>query len=243
MSFEELQIGMSTPTEIVGEAVAGEAAQTLKQVKSLIKGLTTNTFDLAEALYKVKANKYYAPKYNTFAEYAKDLDLKISKCYYLVKLVEVMIEVKVPRSAYENVGIAKLRAICRLKLVDADGKTKMYEGVPAEDMVKSLVCTSDQYTPLKMWERIEGLLGLMGDDARVWQNVSLTVAQRKKWQEAVELAKLNIGSVGKDEEGNYKDASEGACMEVIAVSYLLDANNRPEGEELNEIPNTDQHVL
>jgi len=37
MSFEELQIGMNTPTEIVGEAVAGEAAQVLKQIKNLVK--------------------------------------------------------------------------------------------------------------------------------------------------------------------------------------------------------------
>ena len=40
-----------------------------------------------------------------------------------------------------------------------------------------------------------------------------------------------IGSVGKDENtGLYKDASLGSCAEVIAVSYILDPNNSPEGE-------------
>ena len=43
------------------------------------------------------------------------------------------------------------------------------------------------------------------------------------------FAKMNIGSVGKDEDGQFKDAGVGACAEVIAVSYLLDPNNHPEG--------------
>ena len=58
-------------TAFVGEAVAGEAAATLKLVKSLVKGISVNTFDLAEALHKVKSHKFYAPKHNTFGEYAK----------------------------------------------------------------------------------------------------------------------------------------------------------------------------
>src|ERR1019366_2752105 len=122
------------PVAIVGDAVAGEAAATLKQVKSLIKVLSSNTFDLAEALHRVKQNKYYSPKYLTFAEYVKDLDIKISRVYYLVKLVEVMNAVGVPREAYEPVGIAKLRSICRLDLIE-DGQPKMYEGVTAMETI------------------------------------------------------------------------------------------------------------
>src|ERR1017187_11032932 len=96
---------------IVGEAVAGEAAQTLSEVKKLVKGLSVNTFDLAEKLHKVMSKKFYAPKHNTFGEYAKTLDLKLSKAYYLTKLVEVMTACDIPRAVYEPVGIAKLRVV------------------------------------------------------------------------------------------------------------------------------------
>ena len=218
---------------IVGEAVAGEAAAALKQVKALVKGISSNTFDLAEALHRVKKNKYYAPKYNTFAEYAKSLDVTVSKVYYLVKLAEVMEAVGVPREQYEPVGIVKLRTICRLELVDGNGEPKIYDGLPATDHIKMLVGATS-LTPEQVEEEVKKRLGLMGEDARVWQNISLTVAQRKKWLEAVGLAKLNIGSVGKDGDGNYKDAGEGSCMEVIAASYLLDPNNYPEGYQYAE---------
>ena len=230
MSFEELQIGMSTPIEIVGEVVAGEAAQTLKQIKNLVKGISSNTFDLAEALYKVKKNKWYAPKHLTFTEYIGTLDLKSSKGHYLVRIAQTMEDAGITRTEYEPVGIAKLRAICRLDLQDSEGNPKQYEGVPAADVVKGLVETAASFTPEQMGEQVKKLQGLVGEDSIVWQNICLTVAQRKKWQEAVALAKLNIGSVGKDDDGQYKDASEGACMEVIAISYILDPNNRPEGE-------------
>jgi len=217
-----------TPIEIVGEAVAGEATQTLKLVKALIKGLSSNTFDLADALHRVKKNKWYAPKFSTFTEYIGTIDLRSSKGHYLVRIAQTMEDVGIPRTEYEPLGIAKLRAICRLDLTDENGNGKMYEGKPAVEVIKDLISQAPEYSPEAVDETVKKLQGLMGDDARVWQNVSLTVAQRKKWQEAVKLAKLNIGSVGKDEEGNYKDASEGACMEVIAASYILDPNNHPE---------------
>ena len=232
MSFEELQIGMSTPTEIVGEVLAGEAAQTLKQIKNLVKGISSNTFDLAEALYKVKKNKWYAPKHLTFTEYIGTLDLKSSKGHYLVRIAQTMEDAGITRTEYDPVGIAKLRAICRLDLRDSEGNPKQYEGVPAVEVIKDLIQQAPAHSPEAVDETVKKLQGLMGEDARVWQNICLTVAQRKKWQEAVALAKLNIGSVGKDDDGQYKDASEGMCVEVIAASYLLDENNRPEGEHV-----------
>src|ERR1035437_7692834 len=107
-------VGLLAPSVIVGEAVAGESAQALKQVTQLVKGISTNTFDLAEALHKVKKNKFYYPKYDTFGEYAKTLELKLTKAYYLIKLVENMEAAGVSRAEYEPVGITKLRMLSRL---------------------------------------------------------------------------------------------------------------------------------
>src|ERR1035437_2568654 len=123
-------MGLMKPA-IVGEAVAGEAAQTLAEVKKLVKGLAVNTFDLFEKLHKVKKNKFYAPKFNTFGEYAKTLDLKLSKAYYGVKIVEMAEACGISREQYEPVGIAKLRLISRVEMQNPDGGPKMYmlEGI------------------------------------------------------------------------------------------------------------------
>jgi len=228
---------VETPA-IVGEAVAGEAAQVLKQIKALVKGISSNTFDLAEALYKVKKNKWYAPKCLTFTEYLGTIDLRSSKGHYLVRIEQTMEDAGIERAVFEPIGIAKLRAICRLDLIDENGNGKMYEGKPAVEVIKDLIAQAPAHSPEAVDETVKKLQGLMGENAQVWENVSLTVAQRESWRKAVALAKRNIGSVGKDEDGNYKDASIGSCMEVIALSYILDPNNSPEGD----VPNVSEET-
>jgi hypothetical protein len=215
---------------IVGEAVAGEAAQVLKQVKTLVKGISSNTFDLAEALHKVRKNKWYAPKHLTFQEYIGTLELKSSKAHYLVRIAQTMEDVGIPRAEYEPVGIAKLRAICRLDLIDSEGNPKQYEGKPAAEVIKDLIAQAPEHSPEAIGETVKKLQGLVGEDSIVWINFPIKLAARNEWDKAVALAQKNIGSVGQDAEGNYVDASVGRCAEVIALSYNQDPNNVPEGE-------------
>lgn len=230
---------MSEIIPIVGEAVAGEAAVTLADVKKLVKGLAVNTFDLAEKLHAVKSKKFYAPKYNTFGEYAKTLDLKLSKAYYLTKLVEVMTACAISREVYEPVGIAKLRVVSRIETTTPDGGPKMYDfgtGLPVTgvEVIQSIMKHAEAQDPDELEQFVRKVNGQVGDNAPTWVNISMTEGQRAKREEAISLAKKNIGSVSKDADGNYKDASEGACEEVIAVNYLLDPNSYPEGEGPNE---------
>ncbi len=231
-SFDELQIGMGTPPEHVGEAVAGEAAATLKQIKSLVKNLSTNTFDLFELLYKAKTNKYYQPKYDTFADYAKSLDIKTSKLYYGVKLIEVMAQCGIDRATYEPVGLTKLRIITRVKVIDDEGKDTIFDGISTKLLVKDMIEKANDWSPEALDLRVKEIQGLVGDNASAgWINFPVTYAQKAAWEKAVALAILNIGSVGKDENtGQFKDASIGACAEVIAVNYDQDPNNHPEDE-------------
>jgi hypothetical protein len=42
---------------------------------------------------------------------------------------------------------------------------------------------------------------------------------------AIDLARKQIGSTFKDDEGISQDASDGACLEVVAVSFMLDPAN------------------
>jgi peroxiredoxin family protein len=239
-TYDMLHIFTDPIVPVVGEAVAGEAAAMLKQIKSLVKDLTTNTFDLAIALLKVKKNKYYQQKFNTFSEYIETLDIKVSKCYYLVKLVDVMEQCKIDRTVYEPVGLAKLRIITRVKVIDDEGKPTTFEGVPVSLLVKDMVDKASTWTPEALDLRVKQIQGLVGDNASAgWINFPVTYAQKAAWERAVKLGMMNIGSVGKDENtGQFKDASLGAVAEVIATNYWQDPNSHPEGwnEETEDVP-------
>ena len=221
-------------TVLVGEAVAGEAAQALKQVKQLVKNLAANTFDLAEALHKVKVHKFYHPKYDTFADYAGTLDIKTSKCYYLTKMISVMEQCGIDRATYEPVGLSKLRIITRLKVTDDEGKEMKFEGVPVKLLIQDLIENAGKWEPDALELRIKEVQGLVGDNASAgWVNFPVTYAQKAAWEKALALAMLQIGSVAKDENtGQFKDASIGSCAEIIAVSFVQDPNNSPEDENV-----------
>ena len=135
----------------------------------------------------------------------------------------------IPREQYEPVGIAKLRLITRLSLTDQDGLPNQYNGMPVIEVIKKLVADAPNQTPGTLEEMVRAIQGFTGDNEIVWMNLSMTLAQRTKLMEAIDLATKNIGSTGKDEDGQYKDASMGRCLEVIALSYLLDPNNQGEG--------------
>jgi hypothetical protein len=47
---------------------------------------------------------------------------------------------------------------------------------------------------------------------------------------ALDLAKANLGSAGKDDEGISFDASDGRALETIGVAYLIDPANTNTGE-------------
>src|ERR1700676_3599784 len=134
MSMEELQIGAGAV--IVGEAVAGEAAKVRKQIKDIIAGVNKSTFTLARLLHKVKTNHYFSEE--TFGQYAKTLDLKTTKAYYLVRIIDSMIISGVPENVYEPVGIAKLRVIAKLE------PTEEYQGKPGATYIKALTETASE---------------------------------------------------------------------------------------------------
>lgn len=201
---------------IVGEAVAGQAKKVRKEIDALIKGVNTSTFDLAERLQSVKKNAWYSPDYDSFGEYAKSLDLKVSKSYYLVKIVEAMNAAGIPRAEYEQIGIGKLRFISRINLAEPD----------AVEKIKALVASAGTMDLEQVTQSVATAQGLVGDDAMVWLNITLKKAARDEVvKPALELAKKNIGTVGKDEEGNGKDASDGAALEAVCADFLSDPNN------------------
>lgn len=210
---------------IVGEAVAGQASKVLKQINEIIQGVNTSTFDLMDLLHEVKTKSYYYPAHESFGDYAKSLDLKVSKSYYLVRIKEVMNTAGVSRAEYEPVGISKLRAISRIDTLEPG----------AVEKVKALISGANQLDLEEVTQQVATAQGLTGDDAMVWMNITLKKAARDEVvKPALELAKKNIGSVGQDADGNAKDASDGSALEAVCADFLSDPNNNYDTDALNK---------
>lgn len=208
-----------TPPAIVGEIEAGEAQKVRKQINAIINGVNKSTFTLAELLHKVKVTPTLRPE-QTFGEYAKGLALKISKSYYLVRIIDNMLISGVPKDIYEPVGIAKLRVISKLDPLAE------FEGKPMTQFIKGLVETAADVEMDTLKEAVAHLQGQTGDEARVWLNVSCGKSQRDNViLPAIELAKKLLGTVATNAEGEPQDASDGRALEMICAAFLADEDN------------------
>jgi hypothetical protein len=222
---------LNTVPAVVGEAVAGQATKVLAQIYDIIKDTNKHTFDLGELLYEAKKNKYFLKLgFDTFGDYGKSLDLKITKLYYLAKIAETMEGAGVSRVEYEPVGTAKLRLIAKINLFDKEGNAVMYGDLTMAECVKGLVEKAKDLSLEEVQQVVEKLRGKTGDDAIVWLNIGVTKAAREIVRQAIELMKLNIGTVAQDEDGKHVDASDGRAIELICADYLSGA---PEAKTLD----------
>ena len=205
---------MSEPNipAVVGEVEAGRAAKVLREINKLIKATNTNTFDLAERLHEAKSNHYYSPEFESFGKYAKSLELKVAKSYYLVKIVELMNGVSLTRPEYEPVGLNKLRILSRLDLKGS------YHDIPMIQVVKELTLKAEPMTIEDLTFEVETILGLTEDESMVWMNIKLKkLARENAVKPALALAKKHMASSQtKDEEGNYKTLPTGRLLRLSA---------------------------
>src|ERR1035437_1825620 len=208
---------------IVGEVEAGRAAKVRREINKLVKGVSTNTFDLAELLHEAKTGHYYSPDFESFSKYAKSLDIKYTKCYYLVKIVENETAAGLKRSEYEPAGLVKLRTISRL---ETEGS---YKDVPLPLIIRELTLKAPQMTPEEVTFEVETILGLTLDESMVWLNIKLKKLARENCvKPALALAKKHMPeSQKKDADGNFIDPSDGAALEMICANFLADPNFNP----------------
>lgn len=226
-----------TPSVIVGQVAAGEAAETKSQLEGLIVTLEKSKFDVAELLYKIKIKGFYVGwGYSTFPEYSKTLKIKNRTVQYMTRIVGVMDEVGIKRDVYEPLGIAKLREITSL-----DPKAEWTNPVtgaktPMIEFIKGFVEQGADIEVEKLKEHVRTLKGFVGENDLVFETLCMTrSAMENSWKPAIELAKAHIGSVAKDEDGMSKDASNGAAAEMVAVSYLNDPQNSLDALSQDEI--------
>lgn len=215
---------------IVGEQVAGESSAVRTELEKLVNNFDKSLFDIGDMLYRVHRNRFYTSwGFNTFKEYITTLNFKVRRAQYLSRIAEVMTELGVPRKQYEPLGIAKLREITSL---DHQGTWTDPQGnvIQLADWIRKFVEDGMDLPIEELKTHVRTLKGLVGEHDLCFETYCYTRSVKDNVVEpAKELARRNIGSVGKDEEGDSKDASSGACLEVWAVEYLNNpANNLPE---------------
>jgi hypothetical protein len=218
---------------VVGEVEAGRAAKVRREINKLIKGVNTSNFDLMDLMHEVKANHYYSPDFESFSKWAKSLDIKYTKAYYLVKIKELMNGVSLDRPIYEPVGTGKLRVISKLSL---EGE---YKGVPMPQVIKELTTKAQDMSLEDVTYAVDTILGLTEDESMVWLNVHLKkLARDNAVKPALALAKKHMPeSQKKDEDGNFIDPGDGAALEMICANFLADPNYNPTDEQVaNEEP-------
>jgi hypothetical protein len=215
------------PQEIVGESEAGERAeQVRRRINKLIKAVNTNTFDLAEYLHEAKKKNYYSKwGFENFSAYAKSLNMKYVRAYYLVDIVETMRTAGVSRAEYEQVGVSKLRLIAKL---DPEAE---YKGTPVVMLIRELTLKAANMSQEEVQAEVEKIQGKVGDDSMVWMNMHIKkIARENVCKPAIGLIRKAIGSVGVDEDGNAIDASDGACFEMMCANTLTDPNFNPDAK-------------
>jgi hypothetical protein len=231
--------------QIVGPVVAGEAAKTRKQLEQLIKKVNSSAFDIAELLHKIKKNGYYEG-FTTFQEYVRTLEIKPRKAQYLRRIAEVMDVMGIAREKYEPLGVAKLREITSLNMDDTWVNPETKEETPIKAFIQGFIDKGADMTLDEIKNHVKTLKGLVGEDAMGWLHLYMKqMAIDQVVRPALDLAKAQIGSVGKDDEGISKDASDGAAAEVVFVAFLNDpANGILAGKEHDEtsLPDSESSV-
>ena len=136
-----------------------------------------------------------------------------------------MEEVGVTRAQYEPLGTAKLREITSL---DASGIWKnpeTLEEIPIKSFIVGFVEKGEEMGLEEIKNHVKTLKGLSGDPM-CWIHLYMKQSVLDSTvRPALELAKKNIGSVGKDDEGISLDASDSKAVEIMAVEYLNDPAN------------------
>jgi hypothetical protein len=224
---------------IVGDVEAGRAAKVKREITKLVKGTNAATFDLAELLYEVKTKNYFSDwGYESFSKYCKDIEgLKYSKSYYLVAIVALMKGADLSRDRYEPIGLLKLRIISKLSL---EGE---FNGVPMPMIIRALTLKAAQMTSEEVQYEVDTILGLTEDESMVWLNVHVKkLARENVIKPALALLKKHMGSIGPDEEGNYKDPSDGQALEMMAADILADPNYNVEDAQpaVTDVPSDAQ---
>ena len=210
-----------TMSVIAGEIEAGRAAAVRRQINKLITQANISTFDLAELLFEAKSKLYYTGwGFETFSQYAKSLEIKYSKSYYLVRIVENMNAAGLTREQYEPVGLSKLRIISRLNPEDE------YKGTPVSLLIRELTLKAIDMSLEEVQLEVDTIMGMTEDESMVWWNIKLKKLARENVviPAVAKMRKYLATMPNEEDEGQQAEASDGRCIEMICANFLADPN-------------------
>jgi hypothetical protein len=210
----------------VGDADVSRAATVRRALNKLIKAISANTFDIMDYLHESKSKNYFAGwGFESFSKFAKSLDIKYTKSYYLVAIKENMIAAGLERPEYEPVGMGKLRVISKLN-PEAE-----YNGTPVVLLIRELTLKAKDMSLEEVQFEVDTILGLTEDESMVWMNIRMKkLARENVVAPGLAKAKRYMGQT-QDDEGNFVDASDGAALEMVMANWLADPNfDTPDSE-------------
>lgn len=224
---------MSDEQVVVGDVEVGRAAKVKREINKLISATNTNTFDIADLLYEVKSRNYFSDwGFESFSKYAKSLEIKYSKSYYLVKIVELMRGSDIARALYEPVGLGKLRVISRLNLAGEHNE------IPMPMVIRELTLKASNMTLEEVQFAVDEIMGLTQDDSMVWENFHLKKSARDNTVRTA-IAKMIKFLPQTEEDGVQKDASKGAALECMCANFLADPNFESDETQIPDAPTDD----
>jgi hypothetical protein len=215
---------------IVGEQDTSRAAVVRRRINKLIKESNASTFDLMDLLHEAKVKLMFQGwGFDSFSKFAKSLDIKYTKCFYLVAIKSNMAAAGLEREQYEPVGMTKLRMISRL---DPESE---YNGTPVSLLIRELTLKAKEMTPDEVQLEVDTILGLTEEESLVWMNIRVkNMAKENVILPALRKIKRFMGQQ-KDEGGEYHDATDGAALEMMAANMLADPNfDSPDDEVVTE---------
>lgn len=224
-------------TAIYGEAEAGRASTVRKDLQRLTANIQQDVFTQADLFYEAQLNAYYLRwGYESLGEYAmKELGVKERRAQYLSRIVKVCRAVGMERKNYEPAGISKLREITTLNPEDFFFDKDKNQNFPLDELIVDLILAADEMTFQEVKDKVDLLKGQTGENKQVVRSYGVT---QSTWDNvikpAMELARRKLGSAGRDEAGTATEYSDGACMEVICVSYAQDPHNYVEESDESE---------
>ena len=205
---------------VVGEADTSRAGVVRRTINKLIKQTSSNTFDIAILLHEVKTKSFWGGwGFDSFSKWAKSLEIKYTKAFYLVKIVDNMTAADLSREQYEPVGLGKLRIISRL---DPEGN---YKGTPVVMLIRELTLKAQELSLEEVQFEVDTILGLTEEESMCWWNLRMKkLARENVCVPALRKAKRFMGQQKDEVSGEFKDASDGAAVEMIMANFLADAN-------------------
>lgn len=210
-------------TEVTVFSDSKRAVQVLNELKTLKQTMESSFFRLCGLMLEAQENGYHTAygygRFGDWVEATPELDMSERTAYYLINIATKARALGLNLEDLSNVRSSKLKEIFTLDPIDH------------REQMMALLDAAEQDTLAEVKKKVQKLRGEKNGDSGEYHHVTLKLndSQKQTFDEAVELARLNLGDDWVNGEAVEPPISK--CVEVICISFNLDPNNNPELRE------------